>query len=563
MVVSANRSREAADETRVVADGNESRSRQRGPQYALVVPEGGHVTSGRGHTVDRTWPDSPGLIDALDRPRDDLVRERRAAEPRVFAQDQGPFLHYERRVTEVEGGWRERTTFRWSLPWFAWLFLVPVRWSLGRRSHPPGSPPPTPHHGTTTPAWAPPDRLDPRQINVLGLLAAAAMSSAFINTIFTQTVNFAADDFGVGDTGVGVAGAVVRAGIVLVLPLALLADRWGRRRVVTITAVAAPLVTALGAIAPTFPLLVATQTVGRPLGLAMDFLIAVIATEEMPRNSRAYAVSILAMASGLGAGIAVLALPLADLNDSSWRLVYVITLIWLAVAVSIARRLPETARFQRPHVVAPPLHRRRFAVVAAAAFLGNVFVAPVSLFQNGYLEDERGYSATLIALFTLATATPAALGLVVGGRLADTGGRRRMIAICLPLTTAALVLSYSVGGVIMWGSVFVAGVLGGLTYPALAVYRTELFPTGNRSRAAGLLTASALLGGIGGLLAMGRLLDAGWSHGQVTALLALGQVAVVIIVLTSYPETAHRELEDLNPEDRLGPGTVSPSAPTG
>jgi MFS family permease len=102
----------------------------------------------------------------------------------------------------------------------------------------------------------------------------------------------------------------------------------------------------------------------------------------------------------------------------------------------------------------------------------------------------------------------------------------------------------------MWLAVFVAGVLGGLTYPALAVYRTELFPTGNRSRAAGLLTAAALLGGIGGLLVMGRLLDLDWSHGRVIGLLALAQLAVVAIVLRWYPETAHRELEDLNPLDR-------------
>ena len=33
------------------------------------------------------------------------------------------------------------------------------------------------------------------------------------------------------------------------------------------------------------------------------------------------------------------------------------------------------------------------------------------------------------------------------------------------------------------------------------------------------------------------------------ALLARAQVAVVVIVLRWYPETAHRELEDLNPED--------------
>ena len=64
-----------------------------------------------------------------------------------------------------------------------------------------------------------------------------------------------------------------------------------------------------------------------------------------------------------------------------------------------------------------------------------------------------------------------------------------MIAAGLPLATALIVLSYSVGGPVMWLSVFLAGTLGGITYPALAVYRTELFPTGNRGRAAGLITA--------------------------------------------------------------------------
>ena len=48
---------------------------------------------------------------------------------------------------------------------------------------------------------------------------------------------------------------------------------------------------------------------------------AVAAAEEMPRNSRAYAISVLAMASGLGAGIAVAGLPLVRLGDSGWRVV--------------------------------------------------------------------------------------------------------------------------------------------------------------------------------------------------------------------------------------------------
>ena len=526
--------------------GGHSGDRSEPPSEAPPERPPGH------RQVVRRWPDEPGVLAVLERPRDDLVLER-AARDGTFEQAAGPFTSYRRTITrepDADGGqWRETTTYRWSLPWFAWVFALPVRWSIARRGNAPTHA--AHHHAAPTPWWAPPDRLDVRALTVLGLLAAASMSSAFVNTLFTQTVNFAADDFGVSDTGIGVGGAVVRVGIILVLPFAVLADRIGRRRVVTAMAVAAPLVTAAGALAPTFPILVATQAIGRPLGLALDFLVAVVAAEEMPRNSRAYAVSVLAMASGLGAGVAVMALPLADISASSWRLVYLVALVWLIVAVDIARRLPETKRFERPHVTAPRLHRRRFAVLAAVALLTNLFVAPASLFQNDYLEDVRGFSATTIAIFTLATATPAGIGLILGGRVADLKGRRRIIAAGLPAATAFGVLSYSVGGPLMWLSVFLVGVLGGITYPALAVYRTELFPTGNRSRAAGLLTAAALVGGIGGLLVMGALLDRDWTHGRVMGLLASAQIAVVVIVLLWYPETAHRELEDINPEDRL------------
>src|SRR5829696_23579 len=68
-------------------------------------------------------------------------------------------------------------------------------------------------------------------------------------------------------------------------------------------------------------------------------------------------------------------------------------------------------------------------------------------------------------------------------------------------------------------------------------------------RSPGLLTATALLGGIGGLLAMGTLLDRDWSHGSVMGLLASAQIVVIVVVLRWYPETAHQELEALNPLD--------------
>lgn len=499
--------------------------------------------------VSREWPDDPGVLAVLRCPRRDLLIERPAGEDR-FEQAHGPFRAYERRLERSPRGWRETTTYRLVLPWMGWLFVLPLQWYLRRSSTRrtlrngggrlrPGR----------TPWWAPPDRLDDRQVLVLGLLAAASMSSAFLNTIFTQTVAFAADDFGVDSTGIGVAGSVVRAGIVVALPLAVLADRIGRKRVITFVAWAGPIFTALGAFAPSFTALVVTQTLGRPLGIALGFLIAVVAAEEVPRNSRAYALSVLAMASGLGAGVAVAALPLADLGDGGWRFVFLVTLVWLPVALDIARRLPETTRFVQRPPTRPRLDRRRFTALAIVAVASNVFIAPASFFQNAYLLDVREYTGLSIAVFTFATATPAAVGLLFGGRIADVRGRRRLLAVTLPLGTAFLVLAFSVPGPPMWAAAFLGGFISSVAYPALAVYRAELFPTGARGRVAGLLSASALLGGIAGLLVAGVLLDADWTYGQVMGLLALGQVIVVATVLLGYPETAHRSLEELNPTD--------------
>jgi MFS family permease len=460
-----------------------------------------------------------------------------------FEQAEGPFEEYRRTVVVRDGSVVDLTTYRLDIPWFGWLFRWPVRASLKQRA--PGT--------GAQPAWAPPDRLEPRHLLVLGLLAAVSMSSAFVNTLFTQTVNFAADDFGISEKGQGFAGVIVRCGIVLALPFAVLADRIGRRRMIVLLAWLAPTLASLGALAPNFWVLTATQTVARPLGIALDLLIAVAAAEEMPRNSRAYAVSVLAMASGLGAGIAVMALPLADVGAGGWRYVYVVSLVWLVAAVTVTRRLTETPRFERivetHHVGDAHIDKKRFAIIASVAFLANLFIAPASYFQNRYLDDVRGFSASGIAIFTLATATPASIGFVLGGRLADTAGRRRVLAISIPLATGGLVLSFVVGGVVMWISAFVGGLLAGIAFPAFSVYRTELFPTGRRGQAGGLIVAMALIGGSIGLLLAGFLIDRGWSYGSTMGLLALAQVVTATVVYTSYPETAHRTLEEINPED--------------
>lgn len=498
--------------------------------------------------VERIW--SPADEAVARRPRRGLLLEhpgRRVddhPDDEQFEQAEGPFEHYRRIVRREPDRVVDRTEYRLVVPWFGWIFQPVVRRALRLRSTGSGGPP----------AWAPPDRLTPHHLLLLGLLGAASMSAAFGNTLFTQTVNFAAAEFGVSEGGQGVAGVIVRLGILIALPFTLLADRIGRRRIMLMLAWAAPVCAAFGALAPNFWVLTISQAIGRPLSIALDLLIAVMAAEEMPRNSRAYAVSVLAMASGLGAGVAVASLPLADLGPQGWRLVYVLALVWLLVALDLTRRLTETQRFTRA-VETARLHvrrldRRRLATIGTVAFSANLFVAPASYFQNRYLDDVRDYSGAGIAMFTLVTATPASVGFVIGGRIADTSGRRRVLAAAMPAATALLALSFWVGGWPMWLAAFAGGLLAGIAYPAFAVYRTEMFPTGRRGQAGGLLAAMALLGGSIGLLAAGAMLDAGWSYGSVMSTMAIGQVVAAIVVLTSYPETAHRMLEELNPEDQ-------------
>ncbi|MCE9622903.1 MAG: MFS transporter [Actinomycetia bacterium] len=490
-------------------------------------------------TLTQSWPaGSPRALSA-NTPRTDVCDERAIGDT-VFEQESGPFTSYRRDVAvAADGTVRETTQYRLSVPWFGWVFALPMRHALrNRRSA-----------GTPQPWWSPPDRLNERQVRTLALLAIASSAAAFANTLFTQTANFAADSFGVDDQGQGYGGAAVRIGVLVAMPFALLADRVGRRRTIILLAWLTPVFCALGAAAPSFPLLVVSQTIARPLGIAMAMVAGVAAAEDMPRNSRAFAVSLLAMSAGLGAGIAVGSLRLADLGEDGWRYSYLLSLMWLPVAVSLARKLDETRRFETSHPVAPALDRRRLALIGWVALASNLFVAPASFFQNRYLGDVRGYSGGGIALFTLATGTPASIGLIVGGRMADVIGRRKLILLCSPASTAAIIGAFLIGGPAMWLLALVGGFLAGMAYPAFAVYRSEMFPTGNRGKANGIVTATALLSGGLGILVVGYARDQGVSFGLSMGLMAIGQLVAVYIAYRHYPETAHLELEQLNPGD--------------
>ena len=388
---------------------------------------------------------------------------------------------------------------------------------------------------------------------VLWLLALASIPFAFVNTLFTQTVSFAADDFGRTDSAIGVGAAITRWGVIIVPPIALFADRIGRRTMLVAAAWAAPLSAASGALAPNFEWLVVSQSLARPLALVINVLILVILTEEMSRETRARSVGLVAIASSVGAGVAVAALPLADTSDAGWRWLYLLSLIWLPVAFVLQRQLRETQRFTRVHTFTDSMpvarvSRSRLFTQIVAAFLISVFIASASVYFVNYLRDERNYNALMVSIFTIVTAMPAGLGLIIGGRIADRRGRRQVGAFSLAIGTLLVVVAFATAGPAMWISQLVGGFFLGISFPALGVYRGEMFPTAHRSAGAATVTACGLIGGSLGLIAAGQLLARGWSYGEVMATLALAPILVMVLVLTKFPETVHRELEDITPD---------------
>ncbi|MGA1173569.1 MAG: hypothetical protein ACO3VC_07955, partial [Ilumatobacteraceae bacterium] len=62
------------------------------------------------------------------------------------------------------------------------------------------------------------------------------------------------------------------------------------------------------------------------------------------------------------------------------------------------------------------------------------------------------------------------------------------------------------------------------------------------------MTAS-LIGGSDGLIGDGYFLDSDFSYGTVMSWLAIGPIIAGVLVYATFPESAHRELEELNPQD--------------
>lgn len=499
---------------------------------------------------------SPGQVALALSPRHGLVLEELVCSaPRVapgetcsyqFSQRDGPFATY-RRTVELSAGAEGRINLhqvvegRLGLPWWSWL-LSPLLWKeVGAiQAQPPGQ---------KMPWWAPPARLDHRSSTVLAVLATVVAVEGFLGGLLPQVLSYASSEMHVHVFGQGLVFAAVELSALPALLALVRADQRGRRGVVLgATAMAAGL-SALTGFSPSMAWLAGAQVAAGALLAAAGIASTVIAVEEVPAGCRAWAFGILGLAAGFGAGVPLALLPLAGIGAGGWRWLFWLSLVCVPVVWRCQRQLPESQRWAR----APKGSRlrgapgRHLALVCAGAALFALFATPAGQFEAQFLRHERHYSALAISVLEQLAGTVGALGVLFGGRLADTHGRRPVAAAAVAGSTVAVIASYATRSALMWVAAIVAQFFLYATGPALGVYGVELFVTRSRARAAGLVSAAAATGGVVGLLAVAGLDDWAGDFARAFGVISIAPLLLVALLLLAYPETAATELPESPP----------------
>jgi MFS family permease len=427
--------------------------------------------------------------------------------------------------------------------------------------------------------WWPREVVSAQTSQLVAAVCVLSVMSGYLGVLIGQTITFAAADFGAGDAAQANTLAAVRVGVLLPLVLLRRADRVGRRPVVLGFATAAIVFTMVGALAPNLAALGAAQTIARGLTTGLATLLVLAATEEVPGTVRAFSISLIAVAAALGAGMMVWVLPVADLVSGGWRIVYLVPALFLPLLWWIGRHLPETQRFRVASREAAParINRRRLLLIGATGYATALFASPASQLRNEFLRDDLGYSATDVTLFQLVVSTPAGLMLVVAGVAADRVGRRWIGATGVALGAGLSALSYQLVGPPLWLAASGGVIMAGAAFPAMRGYQTELFPTRARAKVGGLLDGVAVAGSATGLITVGYLAERWDDLGRAIGMMVFAPVAVAVVIVVLFPETASQELEVFNPDDphldgpnpspddrhSSGPGPDPAASPTG
>ncbi|MEZ4233135.1 MAG: MFS transporter [Polyangiaceae bacterium] len=385
-------------------------------------------------------------------------------------------------------------------------------------------------------------------------LSVACLFEGYDFMALTQILPELRGEMGVSRTGAGLLVGVVNAGTVIAYLLVRGADRWGRKKVLTLTITGYTIFTFLTAFSPNVYVFAVLQMIARVFLIGEWATSMVIAAEEFPARNRGMVIGVLQAFTSFGAIVCAGIVPLLLKTAHSWRTVYFVGIIPLLILAFARRGLKETKRFQQ---VDPSKRRRsmleiwntpykkRMLQMSAIWFLTYICSQNGVTFWKEFVVTDRGWSADDVGkAITLAALVSMPL-VFLAGVLVDVMGRRGGGAVIFVLGAGGIVGCYTLHGFWPLTVALIFGIFGAsAVLPVLNAFTTELFPTELRGDA--FAWSNNLLGRLGYVLSpfiVGAAAEkVGW--GPAVGSTALFQLLALVLIFVMLPETNRKELEE-------------------
>jgi MFS family permease len=366
-----------------------------------------------------------------------------------------------------------------------------------------------------------------------------------------------ADQAGLSGTVLGIGLAVIRLASLAALPLAALADRRGRTRVMLGCAALGLGLVVLGALSPGYWFFVAAFGLSRPFLSATNAVAQVVAGEHTASAQRAKAVALVSAGYGLGAALVAVLRGVAA-SSLGFRGTFALAAVPLVLLPLLARWMTEPDRYRSVGEessggrtrrgreglgVLGPAGRSRLGAMLVIAFSAGFVTGPANSFVFVYAEGILDVSPAVTAGLLLAAVPIGLGGLVLGRWGADRWGRRPAAATALAGIAVGAVLTYAGGLATTVAGALLAVLTGYAFAPTIAALGNELFPTEVRARVAGWLVATGVVGAVAGLLTFGAMADRLDGFGA-AAVVVSAPALLATLAFLRLPETRGLELEE-------------------
>ncbi len=398
------------------------------------------------------------------------------------------------------------------------------------------------------------------QWRILGLLVVAELFEHYDVGLLSMALLQIQEGLGIQEAEIGNLLGVVRLGALPAIAVGVLADRWGRRRLLLATVIGSAVFTFLSGLVQDAGQYQFVQFFARMFLYAEPLLASVVIVEELQAKDRGFGIGMLGALGALGHGLGYAVFAAIDILPHGWRDLYIMGAVPLLAVAWLRRTLPETRRYQAFehgggaqrwwHPIASLFRQypgRLAAIVAAYAPIEFVETTAI-MFTPKILQELHGYDPGDVSTLAIAGGGVAILGNLYAGALSDKLGRRVVMTVLVATLGAGYWVLYNGSGYLIpasWIAVTFSAMGLGVLFKTVGA---ELFPTSYRS------VATMVRAGLGiGLGSVGLFLESylytlfGSHVAAISSMLPVLLIAPVVIWLL-VPETARRELEEIAPE---------------